>query len=197
AAAVALLRAVHAARSHVFGPDHPLTLESLATLALASLEANDPDSAPSDAEVLGCWERVFGADHPDTEELRWRLRTARPAWRVQLSLAGDEEPTVNSPTPIEVSLVREQGSTAPRPALMVVVPSWRTDASVEPALAEYEPEGDPARFVLTAHERGEHDLRLTLYDHATGLVLQDLRTTIRVSGSPTGSEDAPQRYGED
>jgi hypothetical protein len=182
AAAVALLKAVHAGRARMFGPDHPDTLESLAELAFACLEADDPDAAPSHEELLERWERTFGPDHPDTEELRWRLRTARPAWRARLTLLTDDV-TAGRPVTIEVGLEREDGTAAALPPRLLVAVSCPTAATVDPATAEYDPGGAPTRFTLSAPGPGAHDVRFTLYDHASGLELQEQKTVVHVQGA--------------
>ncbi|MET9359228.1 tetratricopeptide repeat protein [Streptomyces sp. NPDC006617] len=182
AAAVALLKAVHAGRARTFGTDHPKTLESLAELAFACLEGGAPDAAPSHEELLARWERTFGPDHPDTAELRWRLRTARPAWRVRLTLLTDDV-TTGRPVTIEVRLEREDSATATVPPPLMVAVSCPTATTVDPATAEYQPGGAPTRFTLAAPEPGAHDVRFTLYDHASGLVLQELKTVVHVQGA--------------
>ncbi|MEU0456408.1 tetratricopeptide repeat protein, partial [Streptomyces sp. NPDC006129] len=183
--AVAVLKAVHAGRARMFGPDHPNTLESLAELAFACLEADDPDSAPSHEELLAGWERTFGPDHPETAELRWRLRTARPAWRARLTLVTDDV-TAGRPVTIEVRLEREERAAATAPPRLMVAVSCPTAAAVDPATAEYDPGGAPTRFTLTASEPGAHDVRFTLYDHASGFVLQELKTVVHVQGAREG-----------
>ncbi|WP_159052173.1 tetratricopeptide repeat protein, partial [Streptomyces niveiscabiei] len=141
---------------------------------------DDPDdpAAPPHEDVIARWERVLGPDHPETAELRRRLRAARPAWRVALSLPSDASPVAGRPLPIDIGLVQEYA--ADPPGRIMITPSCRTAASVDPPEAVYDAGDAPARFELTAAEPGDHELRFTLYDHATGLALQDLRTVIRV-----------------
>ncbi|MBC2905909.1 FxSxx-COOH system tetratricopeptide repeat protein [Streptomyces cupreus] len=187
-AAVDLLNAVHAARATLFGPDHPDTLESLTELAFACLEAGTPDLGPAHDELLAAWERVYGPDHPDIPLLRWRLRTARPAWRARLLLL-EETPLVGSPARLEVRLERVPGVPPTDLGRVVVTAGCRSSATVDPPMAEYEPD-DPTRFTFTAREPGEHDVRFTLYDHASGHMLQEIRAVFPVLG------DRPHGTGE-
>ncbi|MEU6350250.1 tetratricopeptide repeat protein [Streptomyces sp. NPDC047072] len=195
-AAVDLLKAVHAARARMFGPDHPDTLESLTELAFVCLEAGTPEAGPTHENVLAAWERTYGPDHPGIPLLRWRLRTARPAWQARLTLPADDVPAVGSPAPLEVRLERVAGVPETELGRVVVTASCRTPASVEPALTEL-PEGGPdgptgpARFTFTARGPGDHDVRFTLYDHASGHVLQEIRAVVPVLGN------APHGTGEE
>lgn len=181
AEAVTLLEAVHAGRSRVLGPDHPDTLESHAELVLARLETAAPASPDWQSDLLSRWESVFGAQHPETEELRWRLRTARPAWQPRLTLTGTA--AVGLTSSVEVRLERQEDVPALDLPRIEVVADCRTDAVLLPAVVEYAPGGAPAVFSFTPREPGAHKLRFTLYDHASGLALQELETVVQVPGT--------------
>ncbi|WP_218638790.1 tetratricopeptide repeat protein [Streptomyces acidiscabies] len=180
--AMALLEAVYDGRSRVLGPHHPSTLEALAELAFTCLESGI-DEVPED--VVARHAEALGADHPTVQELAWRLRTARPAWRARVTLLTDE-PATNTPAHLELRLERQRGRR--ELARVMVIAGCRTKATVDPPTAEYEP-GGALRFELTAREPGAHEVHFTMYDHASGFALQEIKTVVAVS------EDSEERKG--
>ncbi|CAM5455831.1 hypothetical protein SSPIM334S_01295 [Streptomyces spiroverticillatus] len=176
--AVRLLQAVHSGRACLLGPDHPDTLESHAELVLTRLESDAPVAPEEQHDVLDRHERALGPDHPETEELRWRLRTARPARRPRLTLR--DETAVGRTSAIEVRLERNEDVPAPDLDRVEIVADCRTDAVVAPAAVEYVPGGPSAVFAFTPRQPGAHPLRFAVYDHDSGLALQELETVVHV-----------------
>ncbi|MEV5315958.1 hypothetical protein, partial [Streptomyces sp. NPDC052610] len=76
-----------------------------------------------------------------------------------------------------------------RPAdeLMLVVSPRSTGATVRPQCVIYRPQtlrDQPAAFTFTAHEPGRHQLRITVYHRAYGVVLQELDATVNAGAAP-------------
>ncbi len=202
---VALLTAVASGRGQVLGPDHPDALESRTGAYFARLAAGTGDGPVVGARLAADWGRVLGQDHPRVQEVRERLAAAYPSWTVRLRLLADE---VNAGDAVEVEVRLERScetdtglpgssgaqgqrstepsdqegppSAPPLPPLLLVA-ATRSDATVEPAIAEYASGSPPPVLVFTASEPGEHRLRLTVYDRDMGVVLQDVESTIEVT----------------
>ncbi|MEV5544789.1 protein kinase [Streptomyces sp. NPDC052309] len=79
--------------------------------------------------------------------------------------------------------------------LMLVASARSADATVTPPCTGYRVQdgsSGPAAFTFTAHTPGSHRLRLTVYDRAHGVVLQELSATL-VTAEPALVGSAPQR----
>ncbi|GGT53283.1 protein kinase [Streptomyces althioticus] len=84
------------------------------------------------------------------------------------------------------------------PAKLMLVASARSaNATVTPPCTAYRVQdgsSGPAAFTFTAHTPGRHRLRLTVYDRAHGVVLQELSATLVTAESAlVGSATAPPR----
>ena len=99
-------------------------------------------------------------------------------WLVKVTIDGGT-PAVGTPAAISLRLEAATEDAIP-PSLLMVIPSWGTAASLEPAMAEYHPSGDPVALVFTTHKQGSHDIHFRIYDHASGCLMQELKTVIEV-----------------
>ncbi|MFJ7777730.1 protein kinase [Streptomyces yangpuensis] len=76
---------------------------------------------------------------------------------------------------------RSSGDTRAPAELMLVASPRGAGSTLVPPCADYRvqaPGGEPAAFTFTAHTPGRHRLRITVYDRALGVVLQELDATL-------------------
>ncbi|WP_046779486.1 protein kinase domain-containing protein [Streptomyces yangpuensis] len=76
---------------------------------------------------------------------------------------------------------RSSGDTRAPAELMLVASPRGAGSTLVPPCADYRvqaPGAEPAAFTFTAHTPGRHRLRITVYDRALGVVLQELDATL-------------------
>ncbi|MFE1824993.1 protein kinase [Streptomyces yangpuensis] len=79
---------------------------------------------------------------------------------------------------------RSSGDTRAPAELMLVASPRGAGSTLVPPCADYlvqAPGGEPAAFTFTAHTPGPHRLRITVYDRAHGVVLQELDATLEAA----------------
>ncbi|GHJ91617.1 hypothetical protein SNE510_11360 [Streptomyces sp. NE5-10] len=130
--------------------------------------------------------------------------TGRPACTPRLVLR-DGPTRVGRPMVLEFALdvpeghpwFRASGDEREPAELMLVASARSADATVTPPCTGYRVQdgsSGPALFTFTAHTPGRHRLRLTVYDRAHGVVLQELSATlVAAEHAVVGSATAPPR----
>ncbi|CAL9672678.1 hypothetical protein SUDANB105_07628 [Streptomyces sp. enrichment culture] len=120
-----------------------------------------------------------------------RLPPCEPSLTIRQTPVG-----VGVPTPMEFTLDVPAGhpwhpstthDARPADELMLVVSPRSTGATVRPQCVIYRPQtprNQPAAFTFTAHEPGRHQLRITVYHRAYGVVLQELDATVNAGAAP-------------